>query len=77
MIGGSASRTTVGQRVLRSMTERLEPREIEKAAIALHGVDEAENAVEPRAIVGACFPGDDLATQGLEHSPTLGREISN
>ena len=33
----------VGQRVLGGMAQRLEPREVEEAAIALDGVDEAEN----------------------------------
>jgi hypothetical protein len=30
-------------------------------------VDEAENLVEPRAVVGRGFPGDDLAAQRFEH----------
>src|SRR4029453_7346190 len=44
---------------------------------ALHRMDKAENAVEPRAIVGIGFPGDDFATQRFKHFPALGHEIGN
>jgi hypothetical protein len=40
-------------------------------------VDEAENTVEARAIVGLRFPGDDLAAQGFEHLAAFGYEIGN
>ena len=59
------------------MAQRLEPREVEEAAIALDGVDEAENGIEPGAVVGAGLPGDDLAAQRFEHFPALGHEIGN
>ena len=49
----------------------------EEAAIALHRVDEAEDAIEPRAVVGLGFPGDDLAAQGFEHFAAFGYEIGN
>ena len=68
---------TVGQRILGGMAERFEAREIEEAAIALHRVDEAEDAVEPRAVVGLGFPGDDLAAQRFQHFPAFGHEIGN
>ena len=48
-----------------SMAQGLQPREIEEAAIALHRMDKAENAIEPRPVVGLDFPGDDLASQGF------------
>ncbi len=53
--------TNVGKSILGSVTQRLEPREFEEAAIALHRVDKAKNAVESRAIVRLRLPGDDLA----------------
>jgi hypothetical protein len=59
------------------MAERLEARKFEESAIALHGVDEAEDRIEPGAIVWACFPGDDLAAEGLEHLPAFRHEIGN
>ncbi len=59
------------------MAQRLQPREIEEAAIALHGVDEAKDIIEPRAVVGARLPGDDLAAQCLEHLPAFRHEIGN
>jgi hypothetical protein len=40
-------------------------------------VNEAENTVEPRAVVGLRFPGDDLAAQGFEHFAAFGYEICN
>ena len=76
-IGRAAAGAAIGQRVLGGVAQRLKPREIEEAAIALHRVDEAENAVEPRAVVGIGLPGDDLAAQRFEHFPALGHEIGN
>ena len=73
----AAAGADVGQRVLGGVAQRLEPREFEEAAIALHGVDEAEDAIEPRAVVGLGFPGDDLAAQRFEHFPAFGYEIGN
>ena len=43
-IGMAAARANIGERVLGGVTERLEPRKFEEAAIALDGVDEAEDA---------------------------------
>jgi hypothetical protein len=40
-------------------------------------VDEAEDAIEPRAIVGLRLPGDDLAAQRFEHFAAFGYEIGN
>ena len=67
--------TDVGQRILGGMAERLQPWEIEEAAIAFDGVDEAEDAIKPGAVVGLRLPGDDLPAQGFEHIPALGYEI--
>ena len=76
-IGLAPAGAAVGQRIFGGVAQRLEPRKIEEAAIALHRVDKAENAVEPRAVVGICLPGDDLAAQRFEHFPALGHEIGN
>src|SRR5690349_8104846 len=40
-------------------------------------MDEAEDAIEARAIVGLRFPGDDLAAQGFEHFAAFGYEIGD
>ena len=76
-IGVAAAGANVGQRVLGGVAQRFEPREIEEAAIAFDGVDEAENGIEARAVVGLGFPGDDLAAQSFEHLPALRHEIGN
>ena len=59
------------------MAERFEPRKFEEAAIALHGVDEAEDRIEPGAVVGLGFPGDDLAPQRFQHFTAFRHEIGN
>jgi hypothetical protein len=59
------------------MAKRFEARKIEETAIALYGVNEAENAVEASAIVGICFPGDNFPAQSFEHFPAFGHEIGN
>ena len=69
--------TDVCERILGRMAQCFEPREFEEAAIALNGVDEAKNAVEPGAVVGLRLPGDDLAAQGFEHFVAFGYEIGN
>jgi hypothetical protein len=38
-------------------------------------MNEAEDAIEPRAVVGLRLPGDDLPAQGFEHVPAFGYEI--
>ena len=76
-VGLAAAGADVGERVLGGVAQRLEPREVEKAAIAFDGVDEAEDGIEPRAVVGLGFPGDDLAAQGFEHLAAFGNEIGN
>ena len=76
-VGVAAAGADVGQRILGGVAQRLEPREIEEAAIAFDGVDEAEDGIEPRAVVGLRLPGDDLAAQGFEHFPAFGYEIGN
>ena len=76
-IGVAAAGADVGERVLGGMAQRFEPREFEEAAIAFDGVDEAEDRIEPRAVVGLGFPGDDLAAQGFEHFAAFGDEIGN
>jgi hypothetical protein len=40
-------------------------------------MDEAENAIEPGAIVRLAFPGDDLPAQGFEHFAAFRYEIGN
>ena len=59
------------------MAQRLKARELEEAAIALHRVDEAEDAIEPRAVVGLGLPGHDLAAQGFEHFAAFGDKVGN
>ena len=76
-VGMAAAGADVGERILGGMAQRLEPREFEEAAIAFDGVDEAEDGIEPRAVVGLGFPGDDLAAQRFEHFPAFGDEIGN
>ena len=46
-----------------------------KPRIALDGVDEAENLVEPLAVVRRGLPRDDRARQGLRHVARLGDEV--
>ena len=76
-IGLAPAGTNVGERVLGGMAKGLKARKIEEAAIALHGVDEPENVIESRAIVGLGLPGDDLAAKGFEHFAAFGYEIGN
>src|SRR5439155_10065275 len=76
-VGNAAAGANVGECILGGMAERLKPREFEEAAIALHRVDEAENRIEPRAVVGLRFPGDDFPAQGFEHFAAFGYEIGN
>ena len=65
----------VGERILGGMAELLEARQIEEAAIALHGVDEAENLVEPLAVGRIRLPRDDRAGDRLQHVARFGDEI--
>ena len=76
-IGVAAAGADVGERILGGMAQRFQPREFEEAAIAFDGVDEAEDRIEPRAVVGLGFPGDDFAAQGFEHFAAFGDEIGN
>ena len=71
----AAARADIRQRVLGRMAQRLEAREVEKAAVAFHGVDETEDRIEPRAVAGVVLPGDDLARQCLEHVARFGYEL--
>jgi hypothetical protein len=74
-IGGTAAGADLGEHVFRGVAELLESRQIEEAAIALHGVDEAEDLVEPCAVAGLALPGDDGAGQGLQHLARLGQKF--
>ena len=65
----------VGERVLGGVAQRFEAREFEEAAVALDGVDEAKNRVEPRTIGRISFPRHDLARQCLEHVARFGNEL--
>ena len=76
-VGHAASGANVGERVFGGVAERLQPREFEEAAIAFDGVDEAEDAIEARAVVGLGLPGDDFAAQSFEHFAAFGYEIGN
>ena len=76
-VGLAAAGANFGERILGRMAQRLEPREVEEAAIAFDGVDEAENGIEPRAVVRRSFPCDDLAAERLEHLPAFGNEFGN
>jgi hypothetical protein len=40
-------------------------------------VDEPENGIEARAIIGLRLPGDDFPAQGFEHLAAFGYEIGN
>jgi len=73
----AAAGADIGECIFGSVAERFEAREIEEAAIALHGMDEAEDAIEARAIVGLGFPSHDFAAEGFEHFAALGYEIGN
>ncbi len=74
-IGVASPGAAVGQGIFRRVAEALEPGEIEEAAIAFDGVDEAENRVEPRLVRRIGFPGDDLLAARLEHFAGFGDEI--
>ena len=64
-VRNAPSRAAIGERIFSRVAERFEPREFEEAAIALHRMDEAEDAIEPGAVVRLGFPGDDLARPAL------------
>jgi hypothetical protein len=76
-VGSAASGAAIRESVLGRVAQRLEPRKLEKAAIAFDGVDEAKNAVEPSAVVGLSLPGNDFAAQRFEHFAAFGYEIGN
>ena len=73
----AAARANVRERILGGVAQRLQAREFEEAAIAFDGVDEAEDGIEPRAVVGLRLPGDDLAAQGFKHLPAFSYEIGD
>ncbi len=74
-VGLARPRPDLGQRPFGGVAQQFEPRQIEEAAIALDGVDEAENLVEPLAVARMRLPGDDRARQGLQHVARLGDEV--
>ena len=65
----------LGQRALGGVTQLREPGQIEEAAIALHGVDEAENLVEPLAVARMRLPRHDRPGKGLQHVARFGDEV--
>ncbi len=67
--------TAFGQGILGSVAEPLQTRKIEEAAIALHGVNETKNCIEPRPIRGIGFPCDDLAAARFQHLASFCYEI--
>ncbi len=76
-IGLAAAGADVGERVLGRVAQRFKAREVEEAAIALHRVDKAKNAVEPGAVLRRGLPGDDLPAEAFQHVPAFGDEIGN
>ena len=74
-VGRAGAGADGGERVLGGVAERPDPRQVEEAAVSLDGVDEAEDLVEPGAIVGHGLPGDDLPRERLQHLPRLRDEI--
>ena len=69
------SGAAIGQRVLGCMAEAGEAREVEEAAIALHGMDEAEDRIEPRAVSRIRLPRDEFAAGSFQHLAGLGDKI--
>ena len=57
------------------MAEPGEARQIEEAAAALHGVDETEDRVEPRAVRRIGLPRDDLPRERLKRLARFGNEF--
>ena len=75
LVRAALAGTDLGEHVLGGMAELLQARQDEEAAIALHGVDETEDLVEPLAIAGIAFPGDDRTGQRLEHVARFREEV--
>ena len=76
-VWNAAPGSNVSEGILGSVAQGFEPREFEEAAISLHGVNEAKDAIEPRAVIGLSLPRHDLAAQGFEHLAAFGYEIGN
>ena len=74
-VGAAAIGADIGERILGGMAEGFEAGEIEEAAIALDRVDEAENVVEPGAVLRLRLPGDDLPAEVFQHVPAFRDEI--
>ena len=74
-VGDPIAGANLGERAFGGVAQLLEPRQIEKSAIALHRVDEAENLVEPLAVLGIRLPCHDRPGQGLRHVAGFGDEI--
>ena len=74
-VGGAAAGPDLGQHILGGVAQLLEARQVEEAAIAFDGVDEAEDLVEPGAVGRIGLPGDDLARQRLQHVAGLREEV--
>ena len=75
-IGPAAIGTDVGKDILGGMAELFEARQIEKTAASLHRVDEAEDRVQPRPVLGRGLPRDDLAGKGFERLAGFRDEIA-
>ena len=76
-IGVATAGADIGECIFARVAEGFEPGKIEEAAIAFDGVDEAEDRIEPRAIIRLGLPRDDFAAESLEHFPAFGHEIRN
>ena len=57
------------------MAQGGEARQIEEAAIAFDGVDEAEDRIEPRLVPRRRLPRNHLPGERIEHLPGLSREF--
>ena len=64
-----------GERILGGVGQAREARQVEEAAGALDGVDEAEDRVEPRAVGGVRFPRDDLTGERFGGFAGFGDEL--
>ena len=57
------------------MAQPLQARQIEEAAAALYGMNEAKDRIEPSAILRIRLPGNDLASERFKRFARFGNEI--
>ncbi len=75
-IGGALTLADEREHFLGGMGEALETRQVEEAAAALHGVEEAEESVEARTVGRVGFPRDHFAGEHLQRFQCLSDEFS-